>query len=101
MYYWIGSVVVVAMTGGRAFADPPSASDEAGIRATALDYMEGFFDGSGERMARALHPELVKRIVIVDPKTKRTFVQTAVSKGAARHPLARRRRVVLAQRGRR
>ena len=40
-----------------------SAADSAGIRAAALDYIEGYYEGNGERMERALHPELAKRIV--------------------------------------
>ena len=40
-----------------------TAADSAGIRAAALDYIEGWYEGSGERMERALHPELAKRIV--------------------------------------
>jgi hypothetical protein len=40
-----------------------SAADTAGIRGAALDYIEGWYAGSGERMERALHPELAKRIV--------------------------------------
>jgi putative lumazine-binding protein len=37
------------------------ATDEAAIRATIDDYYLGWFDADGERMARALHPELAKR----------------------------------------
>jgi hypothetical protein len=33
---------------------------EAAIRATVLDYFEGWFDGDPERMDRALHPALAK-----------------------------------------
>ncbi|MGO8907491.1 MAG: nuclear transport factor 2 family protein [Solirubrobacteraceae bacterium] len=36
-------------------------TEEGGVRAAVLDYVEGWFDGGAERMARALHPELVKR----------------------------------------
>ena len=36
-------------------------NDEDVIRAVALDYIEGWFDGDAARMDRALHPELVKR----------------------------------------
>ena len=42
------------------------ASDEDAIRARALDYAEGWYSGDGDRMARALHPELAKRIAVVD-----------------------------------
>jgi Putative lumazine-binding len=31
------------------------------ILATVLDYYEGWFDGDAARMARALHPDLIKR----------------------------------------
>lgn len=46
-----------------------SPGDEKAIRATALDYVEGWFQGDAERMARALHPELAKRAVFPDPET--------------------------------
>ena len=36
-------------------------SEEDGVRAAVLDYVEGWFDGNSQRMERALHPELVKR----------------------------------------
>lgn len=53
-----------------------TAADSAAVRATALDYAEGWYAGNGDRMARALHPELVKRIVVADTGTKRDFIQT-------------------------
>jgi hypothetical protein len=40
-----------------------SDEDRAAITQTALDYIEGFYEGSAERMERALHPDLAKRIV--------------------------------------
>jgi hypothetical protein len=43
-----------------------SAADTAGIRQAALDYIEGWYAGNGDRMARALHPALAKRIMNVD-----------------------------------
>ena len=52
-----------------------SSADSAGIRGAALDYVEGWYEGNGDRMARALHPELVKRIVVRDTTTGRTMVQ--------------------------
>jgi hypothetical protein len=52
-----------------------SSADSAGIRAAALDYAEGWYEGNADRMARALHPELVKRIVVRDTTTGRTMVQ--------------------------
>lgn len=45
-----------------------SAADSAAIRQAALDYIEGYYEGNAERMARAVHPELAKRIVNVDER---------------------------------
>ena len=44
-------------------AHAQSPADSAGIRQAALDYIEGYYEGDGARMERALHPELAKRIV--------------------------------------
>lgn len=40
-----------------------SPADTAAIKQAALDYIEGWYEGNAERMERALHPELAKRIV--------------------------------------
>ena len=37
--------------------------DASAIKQTALDYIEGWYEGNAERMEKALHPELAKRIV--------------------------------------
>jgi hypothetical protein len=46
-----------------------AADDTDAIRAAALDYIDGWYTGDAARMERALHPELVKRIVRTDGKT--------------------------------
>ena len=62
-------------------ASPPqatqaqTAADSTAIRATALDYIEGWYEGSGERMERALHPELAKRIVNTNPNGRNSLGQ--------------------------
>jgi len=43
------------------------AAAESDVRATVLDYFEGWFDGDVERMTRALHPQLAKRSWAQDP----------------------------------
>jgi hypothetical protein len=45
-----------------------SDEDKAAITATALDYIEGWYEGNAERMERALHPDLAKRIVRTNEK---------------------------------
>ena len=49
-------------------ATTPSMSDEELIKQTALDYIEGWYEGNAERMERAVHPDLAKRIVTRDEK---------------------------------
>lgn len=44
-------------------------ADSAAIVGTALDYIEGWYEGDAERMERALHPELAKRMVSTDLTT--------------------------------
>ncbi|HEY7481101.1 MAG TPA: nuclear transport factor 2 family protein [Gemmatimonadales bacterium] len=53
-----------------------TAADSSAIRSTALDYVEGWYEGNPERMGRAVHPELVKRIVVSDTATKHSVIQT-------------------------
>jgi hypothetical protein len=52
-----------------------TAADSSSIRAAALDYVEGWYEGNPERMGRALHPELVKRIVASDTATRRSVLE--------------------------
>ncbi len=66
------ALLAAATTAARA----QTAADAAAIRATVLDYAEGWYAGDADRMARALHPELVKRILVSDTATGQSFVQT-------------------------
>ncbi|HEX6617029.1 MAG TPA: nuclear transport factor 2 family protein [Gemmatimonadales bacterium] len=87
-----------------AFAAPAraqSAADSAAIRATALDYIDGWYDGDAARMERALHPHLAKRQVYQDDRgrsrladmTAMELVQ-ATRSGAGTTPPAERRDAV-------
>jgi hypothetical protein len=58
-----------------AAAPAQSAADSAGIKAAALDYIEGYYQGDAERMERALHPELAKRIVRTNPQGRSSLGQ--------------------------
>lgn len=40
-----------------------TAADTAGIRAAALDYIQGYYTADAARMERAVHPDLAKRII--------------------------------------
>jgi len=44
-------------------------SEIEAIKKTALDYGQGWYDADAERMERALHPELAKRVLMPDPRS--------------------------------
>jgi hypothetical protein len=56
-------------------ASAQTPADSTAIRAAALDYVEGWYAGDAARMGRALHPELVKRIVVNDTTTRKSVLQ--------------------------
>lgn len=45
------------------------------IKQAALDYIEGWYEGDAQRMERALHPELAKRIVQTDARGRNSLGQ--------------------------
>lgn len=66
-----------------------TAADSAGIRATALDYIDGWYTNDAARMERALHPHLAKRLVYADPNGRSRLVDlTALElvQGTKGHP---------------
>ena len=76
--------------------------DSSGIRQAALDYIEGWYAADGDRMARALHPELAKRIMYTDSAgrpwirdmTASELVRGTRSGGGSRTPAAQQRKDV-------
>jgi hypothetical protein len=69
--FWLLFAIVLTALSVNAQAQTTDA-ERAAIKQTALDYIEGWYEGNAERMERALHPELAKRIVRSDPKTGRS-----------------------------
>jgi len=66
-----------------------TAADSAGIRATALDYIEGWYTNDASRMERALHPKLAKRMVWADSAGKSHLVDLTtleLIQGTRQHP---------------
>lgn len=51
-----------------------TAADSAGIRATAHDYIDGWYSGDAERMERAVHSHLAKRLVATGPQGRSMLV---------------------------
>ena len=70
-------VMIGAAATPAAAQDAPSAADSAAIRMAALDYIDGYYTGDAARMRRALHPDLVKRIVGVRDGESRLNEMTA------------------------
>lgn len=56
-----------------AAARAQTAADTAGIRAAALNYIEGWYEGNADRMTAALHPQLAKRVVQTGPNGQSTL----------------------------
>ena len=63
--YWFAILLLLAA--GTVHAQ--TAADREAIKQTALDYIEGYYEGNAERMERSLHPDLAKRIVRSDQST--------------------------------
>src|SRR5438445_13755142 len=64
-----GIIVVLVMCAHAQNATP---DEDTAIKKTALDYIEGWYEGDAARMEHALHPELAKRMISVDPQTGRS-----------------------------
>ena len=69
MRRFAASSILVLLVAASAAARAQTAADSTAIRAAALDYIEGWYTGDAERMERALHPELAKRVVRANPST--------------------------------
>ena len=65
-------VILIASASAVRAQTTPSSPEAAAIKQTALDYIEGWYEGNAERMERALHPELAKRIVRTNPQNNRS-----------------------------
>jgi hypothetical protein len=92
------TIALLFLLYGLPSAHCQTAADSAGIRQTALDYIQGWYTADGARMERALHPELAKRIVRsdslgryrLDSQSAMTLVQGTRAEGGKDTPLADR-----------
>ena len=48
------------------FSGFAQSKDSIAIRQAMLDYVEGYYNGDWQRVSKAVHPELVKRIIVTD-----------------------------------
>lgn len=52
-----------------------ASADSAAIKEAALNYIEGWYEANADRMAKAVHGELAKRIVMRDTSLRHEFVR--------------------------
>jgi hypothetical protein len=69
------AILMIGCTHSLSAQTAPSDAEKAAITATALDYIEGWYEGNPERMERALHPDLAKRIVMTSPEGRSQLQQ--------------------------
>ena len=71
------SAIAVAILAFLSISAPAQVSDtdKAAITAASLDYIEGWYEGNPERMERALHPDLAKRIVMTNAEGRSSLQQ--------------------------
>ncbi len=90
--------VAMALTAG-AQTPAPADQDKAAVRQAAYDYGEGFYEGTAERMERAVHPAVIKRGLvsppaggglILAPMNAETLVETTRRGGGKQTPADKR-----------
>lgn len=62
------TVLLLAVCGAASAQEAAGDKEREAIKQTALDYVEGWYEANAERMERALHPDLAKRIVRTSPE---------------------------------
>ena len=65
-------IAIVLLVATVAAAQTGTSDENAAITKTALNYIEGWYEGDAARMESALHPELAKRMIYTDPKSGRS-----------------------------
>ena len=63
---------IVLLVATVAAAQTGTSDENAAITKTALNYIEGWYEGDAARMESSLHPELAKRMIYTDPKSGRS-----------------------------
>lgn len=91
--------IVTGVAAAQGAPDP--AADQAAVRQAVLDYAEGYYDHSPERMERAISPLLTKRALMARPGVPAFLVQmnaemlVEATKGNAPRPPAAERTMVV------
>ncbi len=67
-------VAMAAWAYGQEKKSSPDAAELKQIEATVRDYVEGYFESDADRVAKAVHPEFVKRSIRPQLVTGRDFL---------------------------
>jgi len=73
--HFAGFLVASGLLALPEIAHSQTPADSVAIEQTALDYIQGYYSGDSERMERALHPDLAKRIVRTDEDGRSSLEQ--------------------------
>lgn len=68
------TLLLVASLVGVATIGRANPADAEAVKATAMDYIQGYYQGDAERMERSLHPDLAKRTPVINAQG-RTGIQ--------------------------
>ena len=75
-----------------------TSADSTAIKETTLNYIEGWYEGNAERMAKSLHPKLAKRAVFADDQfseqTADILIQRTERGGGKKTPKAQQQKEV-------
>lgn len=74
-FFKIALILVVCALAHPERSMAQAVADSTAIAQAALDYIQGYYSGDAERMERALHPDLAKRIVRTDPGNNRSALE--------------------------
>jgi hypothetical protein len=69
----VAALLIILSTGNTL----GQSADEAAIKECALNYLEGWYSADTARMALALSPDLAKRGIIVNPRSKKLVLAPA------------------------
>ncbi len=81
-------ILVLVLNTTHLFAQ--TSADSTAIKETALNYIEGWYEGNAERLAKSLHPKLAKRAVFADDQFNHQtaeFLINRTEKGGGKNTL--------------
>ena len=92
----VSFILILVLITSPLFAQ--TSADSTAIKETALNYIEGWYEGNAERMAKSLHPKLAKRAVFADDQfshqTAEILIKNTKSGGGKKTPKSQQQKDV-------